>query len=289
MILVAGATGITGSMIVHKLLARGERVRALVREGSDYSALEEAGAEVAIGDLKHALSVRQAMEGVDRVVSTATASSRGGEDTIEAVDRIGTASLIEAAREAQVRRFVYISAWGFDKEMPVAIARAKAENEVRLAESGIPYTILRPCLFMDVWIGWVIGSQLMNDSKVRIVGNKETKFGFVAAENVAHLAVAALGEPRAENATITLCADVATFRDVVKRIGKITGRSIEVEAVAPDALEGLPPIVGQLWSRMGEKGAPEPTEEVHKAFGIRPIMIDDFLARAFGGAQAAER
>ncbi len=172
-VLVVGATGITGNLIVKKLLERGERVRAFVREGSDHAALEEAGAEIAIGDLKQAMSVRQAMEGVDRVVSTATASARGGEDTIEAVDRIGTASLIEASREAGVKRFVYVSAWGFDKEdLPVSIARAKTESEQRLVESGVPYTILRPCLFMDVWIGWVIGSQLQNDSKVVIVDDK---------------------------------------------------------------------------------------------------------------------
>ncbi len=97
--------------------------------------------------------------------------------------------------------------------------------------------------------------------------------------------MAAINEPRAENATITICSDVATFPDIVKRIEKMTGRSLAVEKVAPDSLEGFPPIVGELWSRMSEKEAPAPTEEVHQAFGIHPITIDDFLTRAFGGSQ----
>jgi uncharacterized protein YbjT (DUF2867 family) len=281
-VLVAGATGITGGMIVRKLLARGERVRALVREGSDHEALAQAGAEIAVGDLKRPLSIRKAMEGVDRVISTATASSRGGEDTIEAVDRIGTAALIEAAREAGVRRFVFVSAWGFGKDMPFALARAKMESERRLAESGVPWTVLRPGMFMDVWIGWVLGTQIHNAGRVVMAGDKDARYGFVAAENVADLAVAALDEPRAVNATITFLADVASFPDIVKRIGKATGRSIPVEAApAGEPIEGLPPVVVEIWERLSGSEPPEPTEEVARAFGIQPVTLDQFIERTF--------
>ena len=286
MILVAGATGVTGGRVVHKLLAKGVPVRALVRESSDHAALVEAGAEIAFADLKEPLSIRKAMEGVTRVVSTATASSRGGDDTIESVDRIGTASLIEASRESGVERFVFVSAWGFKKDMGIAIARAKVENEERLQESGVPYTILYPVLFMDVWIGWVIGSQLQHGDQVRILGGKDARYGFIAAENVADVAVAALGEPRAENAKITLCAEVATFPDVVKKIAKATGRSLEVEAVEPKEFEGLPPMVIELWGKMSALEPPEPTDEVFASFGVRPVGLDDFLPQAFRPATA---
>ncbi len=281
-VLVAGATGVTGGMIVHKLLARGERVRALVREGSDYAALEKAGAEIALGDLKQALSLRKAMDGVGRVVSTATASSRhGGEDTVESVDRIGTASLIEAAREGGVQRFLFVSAWGFEG-MSGPLARAKVESEKRLAESGVPFTILHPVFFMDVWIGWVVGGQIQNAGKVEVAGDKDAKYGFIAAENVADMAVAALGEPRAENAKIPLCAEVASFANVVKRIGKITGSSIPVEEVEPgEPVNGLPEVVIKLWSEFGEKDPPEPTGKIFEAYGVRPIQLDEFLERVF--------
>jgi len=280
-VLVAGATGVTGRMIVHKLLARGERVRALVREGSDHQDLVEAGAEIVFGDLKRPLSIREAMEGVDRVISTATASGRGGEDTIEAVDRIGTAALIEAAREAGVRRFVFVSAHGFE-DLPLALARAKTESEKRLAASGVPWTVLRPGLFMDVWIGWVLGAQIANAGRVVVAGDKDARYGFVAAENVADLAVAVLDEPRAENATIPFLFDVASFPEVVKKIGKAIGRSIPVEAApAGESIDALPPVVVEIWERMSRNEPPEPTEEVARSFGIRPVTLDEYIERTF--------
>ncbi len=52
MILVVGATGQLGSMIAHKLLAQGEKVRAFVRKTSDFEGLQKAGAQIVFGDLK---------------------------------------------------------------------------------------------------------------------------------------------------------------------------------------------------------------------------------------------
>src|SRR5688500_10703258 len=188
-------------MIARRLLERGERVRALVREGSDHAALAEAGAEIVFGDLKEPDTLPSALDGVSRVVATATASHRGGADSIEAVDRRGMAALIDAAAAADVERFVYVSAWGFDDpDSPVEMERAKAENEARLAASGMPYTILRPAAFMEVWLGFVIGSQLQNGSRVKVVGDGSAKQGFVATENVADLALAALDHDAATNA-----------------------------------------------------------------------------------------
>ena len=57
MILIVGATGQLGSLITRRLLAKGQSVRILAREGSDYQALADAGAQVAIGDLKSRASL----------------------------------------------------------------------------------------------------------------------------------------------------------------------------------------------------------------------------------------
>ncbi|MBM4201830.1 MAG: NAD-dependent epimerase/dehydratase family protein, partial [Gammaproteobacteria bacterium] len=69
--LVTGATGHLGANLVRALLDRGERVRVFVRPESDLSGLEGLGVERAIGDLKDRRSIRQSLDGIDRLYHTA--------------------------------------------------------------------------------------------------------------------------------------------------------------------------------------------------------------------------
>src|SRR3954469_14021987 len=70
-VLVTGATGLLGSHIVERLVARGDRVRALVRPGSDVSFLQTLGVELAYGDLTDAGSCARAVRGVEVVYHSA--------------------------------------------------------------------------------------------------------------------------------------------------------------------------------------------------------------------------
>jgi uncharacterized protein YbjT (DUF2867 family) len=65
-VLVVGGTGMLGGQVVTELLSRGKRVRALVRPMSDAKRLEQAGAEIARGDIMNAASLLQAMDDADR-------------------------------------------------------------------------------------------------------------------------------------------------------------------------------------------------------------------------------
>jgi len=75
-VLVVGGTGMLGGQVVTALLSRGKRVRALVRPTSDGRGLEEAGVEIARGDMMDPASLLRAMEGVDSVISTAAGYTR---------------------------------------------------------------------------------------------------------------------------------------------------------------------------------------------------------------------
>src|SRR5687767_11196672 len=112
MILVVGATGELGSKITRGLIAGSRTVRVLSRPSSAYQAAQQLGADVAFGDLKDRRSLGAACAGVDTVVTTANSVRRGGDDTVAAVDLSGTQSLIEAARAAGVRHFIYTSVLG---------------------------------------------------------------------------------------------------------------------------------------------------------------------------------
>lgn len=108
-ILVTGATGKVGSRLSKRLVARGDHVRALVRDVNRAADLREAKIELVEGDLVHPDSLVAAVQGVDSIVHCA-AFFRGAtpEQAHEVNDR-GTQNLAHAARAAAVKRFIFTS------------------------------------------------------------------------------------------------------------------------------------------------------------------------------------
>ncbi len=114
MVLVTGATGFLGSVLVRQLLEEGEAVRVLRRETSTLDLLGASTARVehAVGDVSDPESMAEAMAGVEQVYHTAAFVGFGGArdaEQLRAVNVVGTANVVDAAREAGVRRLVLTS------------------------------------------------------------------------------------------------------------------------------------------------------------------------------------
>ncbi len=112
-VFVTGATGfVTGTVTLH-LLARGDEVRALVRDASRAQMLERAGVTLVEGHLGDAGALRRGMEGVDAVVHGAAMYEVGiapsRRPAMFAANVTGTERVLEAALAAGVRRVAYIS------------------------------------------------------------------------------------------------------------------------------------------------------------------------------------
>lgn len=108
-ILVTGATGKVGSRLSKRLAARGDQVRALVRDTARAADLREAGIELAEGDLLNVDSLAAAVRGVDAVVHCAAFFRGATPEQAHEVNDIGTQNLAYAARVASVKRFVFTS------------------------------------------------------------------------------------------------------------------------------------------------------------------------------------
>lgn len=151
---VFGASRGTGRCVAELAIARGDRVGAMVRSGSDHEALRTLGVAVAHGDVLDPASCRNALEaegGWDAVISTL-----GGGDA--AVDRTGIKNVIDATIAAGISRFLLTSSLGVGSSRPFASARlveaigatllAKEESEAYLVKSCLDWTIVRPGMLL---------------------------------------------------------------------------------------------------------------------------------------------
>jgi len=240
MILVAGSTGGLGSEIVRLLRERGESVRGLVRKTSapeNVSRLRELGAEPVVGDLKDRASLDAAVGGVKTVISTVTVITTAQEgDSFADTDSAGNISLIDAAKAAGAEHFVYIS-FDYSQFPSTPLTQAKEAVEEHLMSSGIAYTILRPSLFMDVWLGPHLFSDL-SSGQAKIYGTGTGRIPYIAMGDVAKVAVWAATDPSARNVVITFGGPEAiTQREVVETFEGTLGKPLIVTEVPEQVLE----------------------------------------------------
>ena len=197
LVLVAGATGRTGQLVVRELAAAGYRVRALVRDADRARPVLGDRVDYAAGDVRQRATIDAALKGVRYVISTVGATRKDPANTPEFVDFEGVRNLAEAAAEAKVERLVLVSSAGVTrKDHPLNkmfdnVLMWKGKGEVAVRASGVAYTIVRPGGLND---------QPAAETRVRLEqGDRGT--GFVSRADVARVCVAALHSTAARNRT----------------------------------------------------------------------------------------
>ncbi len=282
MILVVGATGNLGGRVARMLLAHGQPVRILVRPQSNYQPLADAGAQVVLGDLKERSSLDVACEGVDTVITTANSAARGGEDNPQTVDLEGNRHLIDAAKAAGVNQFIFVSALTADPNSPIPLMQAKGQTEDYLRESGIPYTIIAPNGYMELWIGMVVGMPAMMGQFVTIVGGGRRKHYFISVGDVAAFMLAAIDNPAAINQKLLLGGPQSvSFRDAVAIYERVLGHQIPVRSVAPgEPVPGLPETMAQVLAGLDTYDSLLDMTETARTFGIRLTPLEEVARRA---------
>ncbi len=162
-IAVVGASGVYGRHLVPRLIARGHRVRALVRRPENAAPLAYGGAEVRVADIFDPGSLRVAFAGCDAVINLATSVPRPGQTPDFALnDRIrreGTSAVIAACCDAGIDRIVQQSiamihagsgdSWIDESSAvrPTPITRSAVDMEALVTASDRQWIILRGCLF----------------------------------------------------------------------------------------------------------------------------------------------
>lgn len=144
MILVTGGTGFIGSRVVEQLIQSREEIRILLRPQRKTPNLPRKMAlDIAVSSMEDERGLRAALRNVDTVFHFATAEHQGQDADLESVDVRGTQSLLNAAREAEVKRILFLGRVGADKSSSYPVLRAKALAEDEVRKSGIPFCILK--------------------------------------------------------------------------------------------------------------------------------------------------
>jgi nucleoside-diphosphate-sugar epimerase len=226
---ITGATGLLGSHVAEQLVARGDRVRALVRPSGDRTFLKGLGVEFAEGDLADPVSLRRAVDGADVVYHCAARVGEWGpwrlfqEHIIDA-----TRNLLGACRAARVGRVLHVSSitvYGhpkiradqFTEDEPLGqdlwvwdyYCRAKiAAEELCRAYEG-DWTIIRP--------SWIYGPRdrtslprvlkALEAGRVALVGAGDNLLNIVYAADVADGAIRAAEHPGARGRAYHLSSE----------------------------------------------------------------------------------
>jgi NAD(P)H dehydrogenase (quinone) len=225
-IVVTGATGQLGRLIVTHLIDRGVTPTEITAAGRDTTRLADLatlGVNTAVIDYTDPASLGTAFEGADvlMLVSGSEAGQRIAQHT----------NAITAAVNAGVRRIVYTSAPHADTSALVLAPEHKATEQALLA-SGIPVTILRNNWYTENYAAAV---QQARESGAYLASTGEGRVASASRTDYAEAAAVVLTTPGHENATYELAGDVAWNGDeMAEALTEVVGRPVVYTSVSPD-------------------------------------------------------
>jgi uncharacterized protein YbjT (DUF2867 family) len=293
-ILVTGGTGFVGGHVVHALRADGKDVRCLVRDLRRADRLQAWGCELAEGDVTRPESLRAAVAGCDTVVHL-VAIRQGRPEQFQRVMIDGTRSLLAAAKEAGVRRFLHMSALGTSAETKdlVPYYNAKWEMEQDVESAGIAYVVFRPS-FIFGKDGGILPTfaRLARLAPVTpIVGSGMQRIQPIWADDVGTYFAKAVDVERATDRTFELGGPEAVtwneFWERLKRVRGIRRPSVhmpiglmKLNALVTERLPGNIPLTRDLL-KMLEAGDNVVTDtSAVEIFGLPLVALDEQLRRA---------
>ena len=231
-ILVTGATGTQGGAVARELLERGYAVRGLTRDpASDRAAaLAELGAEMVRGDFDDAASLAAAMDGAYGVFAVTDFWEHGYDKEV----RHGR-NLVDAAKKAGIRHFVYTSVAGADDDTGIPHFDSKAEVEAYLHGSGLAYSVVRPVEFMDN-VRWyrdmIFGGTLFDP---RDAGRSHQ---WIAASDIGFFVGEAFDNPDEWlGRTLEIAGDELTIAEYVALLSEVSGIDVAYQQVPWEAFE----------------------------------------------------
>lgn len=312
MILVTGGTGFVGRSVLRRLAEAGAPVRTLLRPAPRTPRLPlGVSMEVALAALSDVRGLRAALVGVEAVIHLASSERSGlGADLVE-TEVEGTRNLVQAAVDAGVKRFIYVSHIGVDRASAYPLMRAKAGAEEAIRRSGINHTILRSAVLFGPGDSLTTGTAVMlslSPLVFPIPGDGTTLLQPLWVEDLAMCIVWALDEPAAAGTVYEVGGpEFLTFSQVVRLVMDATGTRRILATARPPFLRALAsvlerllpyPPVTTLWLDYLAINHTAELSTLPQEFGLHPARMEaqldylgnrnwswEFLGRQFRGRE----
>jgi uncharacterized protein YbjT (DUF2867 family) len=289
-VLVAGATGLLGQVIVRHLVASGISVRALARSAKKLADLPPQ-AETAAVDLLDLPRLTEACRSVDQIVATANNNMGVGANSPTRVDLAAYQNLCAAARNTGVGRLIYLSYRGVVQDAPVDIFRLKWYIEDAIRRSGVPHVMLRPTAFMDIWIDEILAKGMREKRVATIFGDGTRVSNYIAVDDVAAFVMRVLARPDVVNENVEVGGPSnVTMEHLASLVEQRLNIVAKRRRVPVALMRFLPPIVrpfNELAARLMTLGLysaayAEPFHEWKIAadrFGVQPRTVEAYTQR----------
>src|SRR5947199_8811600 len=219
---LSGGAGFLGLHLSRRLLADGHDVRTLDVVPLDDAELERSVEELR-GDIRDRRRVRELVAGADIVVHAAAALPiQASRESIRSVNVAGTEHVLQEARDARVRRVVFISStavYGVPEKHPIeeddplvgvgAYGESKIDAEALCRVAAVETTIIRPKTFVGperLGVFEILFDWIREGRRIYILGKGYNRYQLLAVEDLVDAIVRAAEVPEAERVAINLDA-----------------------------------------------------------------------------------
>ncbi|MCG6958886.1 SDR family oxidoreductase [bacterium BMS3Abin03] len=220
-VLVTGATGNTGSLLVPALLKAGVDVRIFIRDEAKAKPLKDLGAEVVSGDLDEPGTILPAVKNVDKIYLL----TWNGETQLKQAENV-----INAAKYEGVPYIVRHSMWGPENSR---IIKQGDKIEEMIKSSGLQWTLLKPTFYMQ---NTMMAAQTISSDGVIYWDMKDGRLGMIDVRDIADSALAVItGEGHEGKSYILTGPGAISFNDVASTFSRVLDKEVKYVNVPGEA------------------------------------------------------
>jgi uncharacterized protein YbjT (DUF2867 family) len=228
-ILIIGGTGTLGRQIVKQAIDEGYQVKCLVRNLRRGTFLRDWGAELVYGDLSIPETIPPSFKDVNVIIDAATV--RPTDDyNAEKVDWQGKIALIEAAKLANIKKFIFFSVLNANENRTIPLLDLKLKVEKRLQESGLNYTIFRcPGFFQGLISQYAI--PILEKQKVWLLGESKA-VPYLDTQDAAKAVIGSLVTSKSDYKNFSLIGPKSwTSTEVIELCERLSGETAQVSYI----------------------------------------------------------
>lgn len=209
--------------------------------------------EVAVSSFSDQRSLRAALKGVDLVYHLAGAERYGLKADLNQIDVAGTATLMRAGKESDLKRVVYLSHLGADRGSAFPVMKAKGIAENWIINSGIPYTVVRSAAVFgpgDQFTEPMTRTLRITPGFFLMPGNGLNLLQPLWIDDLITCLLLTPENEKMENRVISIGGiESLTYREILSMIMKQTGINRKLSPMTPDFLRRLTLWLDQVYPK----------------------------------------